>query len=138
MGYDDRLVYLLAMHKEEIFNGFDHSKNANDNPLLSALRQEPVTDELFTYVWWRVTLKHNPAIMPSLPDFHFGINVDLTEFDRLSDKILKTNRHYVTKEPEIWDENTPIERKKMYTQIPWLPEKSIWQEIPRRFMIEEW
>ena len=50
MGYDDRLVYLLAMHKEEIFNGFDHSKNANDNPLLSALRQEPVTDELFTYV----------------------------------------------------------------------------------------
>jgi len=56
--------------------------------------------------------------MPSLPDFHFGINVDLTEFDRLSDKILKTNRHYVTKEPEIWDENTPIERKKMYTQIP--------------------
>lgn len=66
----------------------------------------------------QITLKHNPAITINLPDFHFGINLDLPDFNRLANNILKTHQCYVTKAPEIWDENTPLEHKKMYLKCP--------------------
>jgi len=66
----------------------------------------------------QITLKDNPAIKANLPDFHFGINLDLDTFNRIAEKILETGRQHVAKEPEIWDAGTSIERKKMYLKCP--------------------
>lgn len=66
----------------------------------------------------QITLKYKPSITPNLPDFHFGVNMDLEAFDRIADKVLKTGKEYVAKEPEIWDVGKPIERKKMYLKCP--------------------
>ncbi len=66
----------------------------------------------------QITLKQNAAISPTLPDFHFGVNLSLTEFDRLSENILRSGKRYVAKEPEVWDKGTSLERKKMYLKCP--------------------
>jgi extradiol dioxygenase family protein len=66
----------------------------------------------------QITLKHSPGISPELPDFHFGINLSLVEFDRLAEGILARGRKFVTMEPEVWDAGTPLERKKMYLKDP--------------------
>src|SRR5438105_75514 len=66
----------------------------------------------------QITLKHNPDIMPELPDFHFGINLSLSDFDLLSQRILEVGRKFVSTEPEVWDSGTPLERKKMYLKCP--------------------
>ncbi len=66
----------------------------------------------------QITLKENVAVIPNLPDFHFGVNLGLAEFDRLSAKLLSQGRKYVVMEPEVWDSGTPLERKKMYLKCP--------------------
>lgn len=66
----------------------------------------------------QITLKHNVTVTPDLPDFHFGVNMNLDEFEKISQRILETGRKYVAMEPEVWDTNTPMERKKMYLKCP--------------------
>lgn len=61
---------------------------------------------------------HNPQLNPNLPDFHFGVNLKLEEFDQIATRILETGRKYIAMEPEIWDAGTPLERKKMYLKCP--------------------
>lgn len=66
----------------------------------------------------QITLKVNPGIKPELPDFHFGVNLSLSEFDRLSKSILEKGKSFVHMQPEVWDADTPLERKKMYLKCP--------------------
>lgn len=66
----------------------------------------------------QLTLKPNPSIVPDLADFHFGINLSLSEFDELANNIIKNGHRFVFREPEIWDMNTPMERKKIYLKCP--------------------
>lgn len=60
----------------------------------------------------QITLKQNTSIVPDIADFHFGINLSLKEFDELASNIMQNGRRFVSTEPEIWDLNTPMERKK--------------------------
>lgn len=66
----------------------------------------------------QITLKPHAGIVPDLPDFHFGINLELTEFERLASHVLANGRQFIAAEPEVWDEGTPMERKKMYLRCP--------------------
>ncbi len=66
----------------------------------------------------QITLKHNPDISPDLPDFHFGVNLDLESFEELAKRALNQGRQFVHMEPEVWDSGTPLERKKMYLKCP--------------------
>jgi extradiol dioxygenase family protein len=66
----------------------------------------------------QITLKQNADIVPQLPDFHFGLNLSLDEFDNLSNDILKKGRQFISMAPEVWDAGTNLERKKMYLQCP--------------------
>jgi extradiol dioxygenase family protein len=66
----------------------------------------------------QITLKQNDNVVPDLPDFHFGVNMCLGEFDRLATRILERGRRFVAKTPEVWDAGTPMERKKMYLKCP--------------------
>jgi extradiol dioxygenase family protein len=66
----------------------------------------------------QITLKHNADLIPNLPDFHFGVNLSLEEFERISKRALEVGRKYVAMEPEVWDAGTPLERKKMYLKCP--------------------
>jgi extradiol dioxygenase family protein len=66
----------------------------------------------------QITLKQNATVIPDLPDFHFGVNLSLSEFDQLAENILKNGRDHVAMEPEVWEAGTPMERKKMYLKCP--------------------
>lgn len=66
----------------------------------------------------QITLKQNTSIVPDLADFHFGINLCLEEFNKLVSNIMQNGRRFVSTEPEIWDLNTPMERKKIYLKCP--------------------
>ncbi len=66
----------------------------------------------------KVTLKQNDGINPNFPDFHFGVNMELSAFDRLADSIAKSGYDQIVMSPKIVDEGTPIERKKMYLKCP--------------------
>lgn len=66
----------------------------------------------------QITLKNNPGIKANLPDFHFGFNMSLNEFDHLAENILSSGRQWISMEPKVVDANTPMERKKMYLKSP--------------------
>lgn len=66
----------------------------------------------------QITLKQNTNITPDLADFHFGVNLSLNEFERLSQNIMEHGREFVTMEPEVWDQGAALERKKMYLKCP--------------------
>lgn len=66
----------------------------------------------------QITLKNNSEINPELPDFHFGVNLSLQEFNELSVHILTNGREFVHMEPEVWEAGTQMERKKMYLKCP--------------------
>lgn len=66
----------------------------------------------------QITLKPNEKAVANLPDFHFGVNLSLLEFDRLAARALEKGRRYVSMAPEVWDAGTPLERKKMYLKCP--------------------
>jgi extradiol dioxygenase family protein len=66
----------------------------------------------------QITLKQNESVQPDLPDFHFGVNLKLDEFNKLSQMILEKGRRFVHMEPEVWDEGSPLERRKMYLKCP--------------------
>lgn len=66
----------------------------------------------------QIFLKSNPDINPSLPNFHFGFNLSINEFEDLAKKILANFADTVVMAPKVVDEGTPLERKKMYLKSP--------------------
>lgn len=53
------------------------------------------------------TLKNNPNIQVTLPDFYFGFNMTLTEFNELSEIILAQHTRCVEMQPKVgqlWSE----------------------------------
>jgi extradiol dioxygenase family protein len=66
----------------------------------------------------QITLKENKTINPELPDFHFGFNMNLDEFDQLANRVLKSGRVKIYMEPKVVDPGTHLERKKMYLKCP--------------------
>lgn len=74
-----------------------------------------VNMELFGH---QLTLKPNDSISSDLPDFHFGFNMSLEEFDLIADKLTSTASKYIHMEPKVVDLGTPMERKKMYLKSP--------------------
>ena len=66
----------------------------------------------------QVTLKENSAIVPDFPDFHFGVNLSLIEFNRLSERVLEYGSKYVAMAPKVVDVGTELERMKMYLKCP--------------------
>ena len=71
--------------------------------------------ELFGH---QITLKPNESISPDLLDFHFGFNMSLAEFNKISDKVLSSSTEFVHMWPKVVDEGTQMERKKMYLKCP--------------------
>jgi extradiol dioxygenase family protein len=66
----------------------------------------------------QITLKPNDSIVPDLPDLHFGVNLQLEEFDSLSKHILESGYNSVVMKPKIVDAETSMVRKKMYLRCP--------------------
>jgi extradiol dioxygenase family protein len=66
----------------------------------------------------QITLKPNKSIVPELPDLHFGVNLNLEEFDSLSKYILESGYDSIIMKPKIVDAETSMERKKMYLRCP--------------------
>ncbi|MEM7645501.1 MAG: VOC family protein [Pseudomonadota bacterium] len=66
----------------------------------------------------QIFLKNHPGIKPSLPDFHFGFNLGIDDFEKLAQKIMVNHPHVVTMEPKVIDAGTELERKKMYLKSP--------------------
>ena len=66
----------------------------------------------------QITLKQSQDISLEFSHFHFGVNLSLSDFDRLSEKILRDSREFVTMLPEVLDAGTKMERKKMYLSCP--------------------
>ena len=85
------------------------------NGKITHKEQAYVNLELFGH---QITLKPNETISSDLPDFHFGFNMSLEEFDQISDKALSTSPEFIHMKPKVVDEGTPMERKKMYLKCP--------------------
>jgi extradiol dioxygenase family protein len=66
----------------------------------------------------QITLKDNPLINPDLPDFHFGFNMSLKEFDALSKRAMSLAPKRIHMQPKVVDAGTDLERKKMYLKCP--------------------
>jgi extradiol dioxygenase family protein len=66
----------------------------------------------------QITLKENPKVVPDLPDFHFGVNRSLGDFNRAADSILTSRYPNIVMEPKVVDAGTPMERKKMCLKCP--------------------
>jgi extradiol dioxygenase family protein len=49
----------------------------------------------------QITLKPNSIITPDLPDFHFGINLGIEEFDKLASHIMKCGRETLVMAPTV-------------------------------------
>jgi extradiol dioxygenase family protein len=65
-----------------------------------------------------ITLKPNKDLDPHLVDFHFGINLGLGDFDKLTTHIMEKHRNFVVMVPKTVDAGTALERKKMYLKCP--------------------
>lgn len=81
--------------------------------------REPAYTNLYV-LGAQITLKEIPGIQPSLPEFHFGFNMTLNEFDKRANSILSSqaNSFRVLLKPTVVEANTPMERKKMYLKSP--------------------
>lgn len=88
----------------EVLNG----KVTHDEPAYVNL-------ELFGH---QITLKPNETISPELPDFHFGFNMSLKEFDQIAETVTTKFPMHVHMKPKVVDSGTSMERKKMYLKCP--------------------
>ena len=66
----------------------------------------------------QVSLKPIADIDPVMRELHFGVNLDLQEFEQLSKHILASGYEGILAEPKIVDKNSDIERQKMYVKCP--------------------
>lgn len=82
------------------------------------LHQDPTGYVNIDFYGSQITLKENGKNVPELQDFHFGMNTDLDEFDRLVKNIRETDPSCMLMEPQWMDRNTPLERKKVFLKCP--------------------
>lgn len=66
----------------------------------------------------QITLKSNPSVVPELPDFHFGMNLSLPEFELLANNIQREANGAIVMSPTVVEPNTKMERRKMYVKCP--------------------
>ena len=66
----------------------------------------------------QITLKETPGISPELKELHFGVNLNIDEFDDLTNSILKSKYEDIVSSPVTVDAGTEMERKKMYLKSP--------------------
>ena len=65
-----------------------------------------------------LTLKPTDSSLPELPDFHFGVNLSMAQFNELAESVMKSGYERIVMQPKVVDSGTPIERKKMYLRCP--------------------
>ena len=66
----------------------------------------------------QLTLKENPAVVTGWPDFHFGVNLELSDFERIAAAAQAAAPGSVVSRPTVVDAGTPLERKKLYLRCP--------------------
>jgi len=110
-----RATFHLSIGVKSIEESVDFFVDALEGRVLHRDSSGYVNIDLFGT---QITLKPNSHITPDLPDFHFGINLELSEFDRLAEKILSKSRDKVVMEPKVVDAGTPLKRRKMYLKCP--------------------
>lgn len=65
----------------------------------------------------QITLKQNAQAAAGL-DFHFGVNLDLEDFERLAAAAQTAAPRSVVSRPTVVDAGTSMERKKLYLRCP--------------------
>lgn len=65
-----------------------------------------------------LTLKPNESVTPDLPDLHFGVNLDVKDFEQLARHVIAVEPACVVMPPKTVDAGTPLERRKMYVRCP--------------------
>lgn len=58
----------------------------------------------------QITLQPTPTLPPPPPNFHFGVNLSIEDFDHLAARL--------GEEVRVVDQGTPMERKKLYLRCP--------------------
>ena len=66
----------------------------------------------------QITLKENSKINVDLPDFHFGINLPLDEFEKLEKKITNNHSNWIHTPTHTVDKGASMERQKLYLTCP--------------------
>jgi extradiol dioxygenase family protein len=66
----------------------------------------------------QLTLKQSSEVTVKLADFHFGVNLNLAEFERTAERILADSPRFVVMKPKVVDSDTALERRKMYLKCP--------------------
>lgn len=66
----------------------------------------------------QITLKQTTAPLNAPPEFHFGVNMSLEQFDETAKKIVADGGVRIVAEPRVVDGGTAMERKKMYVRCP--------------------
>jgi len=66
----------------------------------------------------QITLHESPDAVPDVPGLHFGVNLDLHDFETLSRELIADANVSVVMPPSVTDAGTPLERRKMYLRCP--------------------
>ncbi len=66
----------------------------------------------------QITLKAVPDFDCTMQELHFGVNLNLDEFQTYSAHILNTDYEGIVLKPKIVDEGTKMERRKMFLKCP--------------------
>lgn len=66
----------------------------------------------------QMTLKPRVDSCLDDPDFHYGLNLSLKQFDQVSKLISGSNPDSISMSPHVVDAGTSLERKKMYLNSP--------------------
>jgi extradiol dioxygenase family protein len=69
--------------------------------------------------WYGVQITLSEGELPkNLASLHFGVNLDLEAFTRVSERILSAPVVDVVSTPQVVDAGTEMERRKMYVRCP--------------------
>lgn len=66
----------------------------------------------------QVTLKEIPEVNTKLQELHFGVNLNLLEFEDYTKRILESKYDGILTHPTIVDVDNEMERRKMYLKSP--------------------
>ena len=66
----------------------------------------------------QITLRENSKINVDLPDFHFGINLPLDEFEKLKKKITNNHSNWIHTPTYTVEKGANMERQKLYLTCP--------------------
>jgi extradiol dioxygenase family protein len=66
----------------------------------------------------QITLKQAGEGPVNSPDFHFGLNLPLEQFENIANCLQESGHPSVVMQPKLIDAGTSMERKKMYLKCP--------------------